>query len=236
MSVFPTLPDKKYSIIYADPPWDYKGQRQHNGKGGKETGGAEVHYPTVTLQDLKKLEISKIAATNCLLFMWTTSPHLDQAIELGKSWGFQWATVGFVWNKERVNPGFYTMSQCELCLVFKKGKIPNPRGKRNIRQYLSIRRENHSSKPSEVRERINEMFPAQEKIELFSREMLNGKWTVWGNETILDTNSHNLSAKPTRVTDTSNLTTHRSSMNLSQEDDWPIKKGRTPKPRLHKAK
>jgi hypothetical protein len=39
----------KYDIIYADPPWDYKGQKQHNGKGGKDTGGAEVHYPTLTL-------------------------------------------------------------------------------------------------------------------------------------------------------------------------------------------
>ena len=183
MVFFPEFPNRKFSIIYADPPWDYKGQRQHNGKGGKDTGGAEVHYPTVTLADLKKLEIDTIAERDCLLFMWATSPHLDQAIDLGKAWGFQWATVGFVWDKQNVNPGHYTMSQYELCLIFKRGKIPSPRGSRNVRQSVSEKRQEHSSKPSEVRKRIDEMFPQLEKIELFSRETLNGRWATWGNET-----------------------------------------------------
>lgn len=181
---FNLLPNKHFEIIYADPPWDYKGQRQHNGKGGRDTGGADVHYPTVTVKELADLDIKSITADNCLLFMWATSPHLDQAIWLGKEWGFKWATVGFVWDKERTNPGFYTLSQCELCLIFKHGKIPSPRGRRDIRQYVKIERQKHSKKPDEVRKRINEMFPLQEKIELFSREKLNGKWTAWGNEII----------------------------------------------------
>ena len=87
-------------------------------------GGAIRHYPTVTLADLRQLPIGALAAADCLLFLWATSPHLDQAIDLGKAWGFAWATVAFVWDKERVNPGHYTMSQCELCLVFKRGRIP----------------------------------------------------------------------------------------------------------------
>ena len=173
------FPDKKYQIIYADPPWDYKGQRQHNGRGGRETGGAVVHYPTVTTTEMKKWDVSRIADDECLLFMWATSPHLDQAIDLGKAWGFQWATVGFVWNKERVNPGFYTMSQCELCLVFKKNKIPLPRGARNVRQLLVVARNGHSEKPEEVRRRIESMFPHQRKIELFARRKTEG-WDVWG--------------------------------------------------------
>lgn len=181
--MFPELPDQKFAVIYADPPWDYKGQRQHNGKGGRDTGGAEVHYPTVTLDDLKKLDVGRVAAQDCLLFMWATSPHLDQAIELGKAWGFQWATVGFVWDKQSVNPGHYTMSQYELCLIFKRGKIPVPRGSRNVRQSVSEKRRGHSSKPDEVRKRIDLMFPEMDKIELFSREVLNGCWTSWGNET-----------------------------------------------------
>ncbi len=179
---FEALPDDRFPIIYADPPWDYKGQRQHNGKGGRDTGGAAIHYQTVRVAELAELDVASIAADDCLLFMWATSPHLDQAIWLGKAWGFQWATVGFVWDKERVNPGFYTMSQCELCLIFKRGKIPAPRGRRNIRQYVRIRRQGHSAKPAEVRRRIDEMFPTQRKIELFSREPLNGQWVAWGNE------------------------------------------------------
>lgn len=185
---FPPFPRGTFEIIYADPPWDYKGQLQHAGPGSGDSGGAVRHYPTVTLKHLKDLRVSRIAAPNCLLFLWATNPHLDQAIDLGKAWGFQWATVAFVWDKMRVNPGFYTMSQCELCLVFKRGRIPQPRGARNVRQFVSVRRREHSRKPEEVRNRITKMFPEAAKIELFARpepEDLFGTtsldgWHTWG--------------------------------------------------------
>ena len=181
--IFPSLPNHRFDIIYADPPWDYKGQLQHAGAGSADTGGAMRHYPTVTLSDLKTLDIASIASEDCLLFMWATNPHLDQAIDLGKAWGFAWATVAFVWDKVRVNPGFYTLSQCELCLVFKMGKIPTPRGARNMRQMVREKRGPHSRKPEEVRERIDLMFPEQSKIELFARRQ-NGanSWFYWGLE------------------------------------------------------
>jgi len=171
----------KYQIVYADPPWDYKGQKQHTGKDGKDSGGAEVHYPCMKLKELKNLDIQGFCDDDCLLFMWTSSPHLDQAIELLKAWGFSWATVGFVWDKQKVNPGFYTMSQVELCLIGKRGKIPKPRGARNIRQLVSEMRRKHSQKPDEVRKRIEQMFPTQSKIELFAREANDG-WDCFGNE------------------------------------------------------
>ncbi len=178
---FSPLPNDEFEIIYADPPWDYKGQLQHAGKGSGDSGGAVRHYQTMTLSELKRLEVSRIAADNSLLFMWATNPHLDQAIELGKAWGFAWATVAFVWDKIKANPGFYTMSQCELCLVFKRGKIPGPRGARNIRQLVSEKRDRHSQKPKEVRARIDAMFPSLRKIELFARDCDNG-WHAWGLE------------------------------------------------------
>ena len=177
--IFPDLPNEQFAVIYADPPWDYKGQLQHAGAGSVDSGGAIHHYPTVTLDMLKRLPVQNIAAANSLLFLWATSPHLDQAIELGKAWDFQWATVAFIWNKKKLNPGFYTLSQCELCLVFKKGKIPTPRGARNIRQLVQEKRREHSRKPEEVRRRIEAMFPTQKKIELFARESVDG-WQSWG--------------------------------------------------------
>ena len=180
---FPDLPDRRYEIIYADPPWDYKGQLQHAGVGSGDTGGAIRHYPTVTLIDLKNLDVPSIAADDCLLFMWATNPHLDQAIDLGKAWGFAWATVAFVWDKVRVNPGFYTLSQCELCLVFKRGKIPRPRGARNVRQLVTAKRGPHSAKPEEVRRRIDRMFPHHAKIELFARSHIRD-WDTWGLECV----------------------------------------------------
>lgn len=170
---------KKYSIIYADPCWDYAGREQHN----KVESNKSVihHYPTMKLDEMKKLPIKDIAEKDCLLFMWSSSPHLDQAIELMKAWGFQYKTIAFVWDKQKVNPSYYTMSQVEICIVGKKGKIPSPRGSRNTRQFLSEMRTRHSAKPSEIRNRITEMFPTQSKIELFARDEVEG-WDCWGNE------------------------------------------------------
>ena len=170
---------KVYDIIYADPPWDYNNQKQIC--KGKITQDVKSHYNTLSIDKLKKLPIHKIANTNCLLFLWTSSPHLAQAISLGEEWGFTYSTIAFVWNK--VNPvvGNYTMSYCEICLLFKKGLIPKPFGSRNEKQYIEQKKTTHSCKPHEVRDRITRMFPTQKKIELFARHKIP-KWTSWGNE------------------------------------------------------
>jgi len=168
-----------YDIIYADPPWDYNNKKLLT--NGKSTRDVKFHYPTVVLNELKCLPINNISNTNCLLFMWSSSPHLNQAIALGETWGFKYSTVAFVWNK--INPviGHYTMSSCELCLVFKKGKIPSPRGSQNERQFLQELKSKHSCKPHEIRDRISQMFPTQKKIELFARHKTKN-WDYWGNE------------------------------------------------------
>jgi N6-adenosine-specific RNA methylase IME4 len=168
-----------FSVIYADPPWDYAGRQQH-GKV-KDNKSVEDHYDTMDLTALKALKVQEKCAPDCLLFLWTSSPHLPQAIELMKAWGFDYKTVAFVWEKVKTNPGYYTMSQVELCLVGKRGKIPEPRGSRNEKQFLSELRRKHSQKPDEIRARITRMFPTQKKLELFARIATDG-WSIWGNE------------------------------------------------------
>ena len=190
---FPKLPKNKYSIIYADPPWHYSGKMQfdksgkieHNQNWQKKVfiSAASFQYPTIKTNELKKLDVGSIADEDCLLFLWATNPHLQQAIELGSAWGFDYKTVGFVWNKMVHNPGQYTMSFCELCLIFKRGRIPKPRGARNVKQLLEIPRGKHSEKPEAVAQNITKMFPEQNKIELFSRVTRDG-WDAWGLETI----------------------------------------------------
>lgn len=169
----------KYAILYADPCWDYDGREQHNKVERNKSVGD--HYNTMTLEELKKLKVPDITDSDALLFLWTSSPHLPQAIELMKSWGFEYKTIAFVWDKQKVNVGYYTMSQCEICIVGKKGKIPRPRGAKNIRQFFSQERTRHSAKPAEFRNRITQMFPEQKKVELFAREKVDG-WDCWGNE------------------------------------------------------
>lgn len=179
------FPASKYSILYVDPPWHYNSQKQFGGDH-RQTNGASSYYGTIKTENLMQWDIPALCEDDCLLFMWSTSPHLDQAIKLGEAWGFKYATIGFIWYKEKPNPGSYTMSECEVCLIFKKGKIPKPRGERNIRQFLSEARTSHSTKPMKVLERITKMFPEQAKLELFSRKELLGStdngWEHWGDE------------------------------------------------------
>lgn len=189
--LYPALPDKKYDIIYADPPWDYGGKMQYDKScikseniGFKKNifiSSATFKYPTLKLNQLKQLDVNSIASDNCLLFMWTTGPQFANSIELGNTWGFEYKTVAFVWDKQVHNPGRYTLSETEFCLVFKKGKIPSPRGARNIRQLISVPRGKHSEKPELVISGITKMFPQQNKIELFARKNYYG-WDNWGLE------------------------------------------------------
>ena len=195
LDIFPDLPRKKYSIIYADPPWHYNGKMQFDRSGKlKENPGwrrdifissACFKYPTLPTKELKTLPIENIAEDDCLLFMWSSSPHLEQAISLGKAWGFDYKTIAFVWNKMNHNPGQYTLSYCEVCLLFKRGRIPRPRGARNIKQLIEVPRNGHSEKPEKIAEGIEKMFPEQAKIELFARHSREG-WDSWGLEVLLN--------------------------------------------------
>lgn len=187
--LYPPLPAEKFDIIYADPPWHYNGKMQFDkSSAGKEKidiskkifiSAANFKYPTLKVDELKKLPVQNIATDDSLLFMWATNPFLDQAIDLGKAWGFEYRTVIFVWNKMVHNPGKYNLSYCELCLLFKRGRIPTPRGARNTKQLINAPRGEHSEKPEEVAKNIEAMFPHHKRIELFARQKLPG-WSAWG--------------------------------------------------------
>lgn len=195
--LYPKLPPKKFDIIYADPPWDYNGKLQFDksSKSKEEIdlarkifiSTAAFKYPTLKTSELMKIPVADITKDDCLLFMWSTNPHLVQALDLGKAWGFEYRTVAFVWDKMVHNPGQYTLSNCELCLLFKRGRIPRPRGARNIQQLVRIPRGEHSEKPIEVMRRIEKMFPTQDRIELFARRSAKG-WTTWGLDIIIKNN------------------------------------------------
>ena len=191
VEIYPPLPDKRYDVIYADPPWDYGGKMQYEKSSMKSVNigfeknifisAANFKYPTLKLKELKDLNVNAIAADDCLLFMWTTGPQFANSIELGIAWGFEYKTVAFVWDKQVHNPGRYTLSQTEFVLAFKKGRFPSPRGARNVRQLVSVHRGKHSEKPEQIIDGITRMFPQQKKIELFARKNYIG-WDNWGLE------------------------------------------------------
>ena len=54
--------NKKYDVIYADPPWRYNDR--------KCNGACEHHYDTMTLEEIKKLPIKELCEKDCVLFLW----------------------------------------------------------------------------------------------------------------------------------------------------------------------
>lgn len=172
--------DKKYNIIYADPPWKYKDQKGNDPKMGGIT------YPVMDLEDIKKLPISKICEKNCALFLWVTMPMLKEGLEVIEAWGFKYITCAFTWVKQ--NPsgggiysglGHWTNGNAELCLFAKKG-TPKRQAK-NVKQIILRPRGRHSQKPSETRDRITSLIGDLPRIELFARQYADG-WDCWGNE------------------------------------------------------
>lgn len=91
--------DKKYDIIYADPPWAYLW-----GKG--KNGGnfcPEKHYQTMSTEEICELGkyIKTIREKNCALFIWTTMPCLPEVFKVIEAWGFKYKTCAFTWVKTK---------------------------------------------------------------------------------------------------------------------------------------
>lgn len=177
------FPQDKYQIIYADPPWQYD-QRSVN-----LSNQCSLHYPTMSLSELKDLNIGLIADKHCALYLWTSNPMLPKSISLIEHWGFEYKTVFKVWRKVNSDgtnvmvPGWWSRSSTELLLVATKG---NPLSKYKsanhveLQEYTSTRGV-HSEKPDEIRESIENFMNVEKRIELFSRKIVNN-WDAWGLE------------------------------------------------------
>lgn len=175
-----------FDLIYADPPWEFK-TWSDKGKGKS----AERHYNTMTHIEIAKLGtlLKKVYKPHCALFMWCTCPILPTAIKIMSCWGFTYKTVAFAWvktNKVSTDTlfwgmGYYTRSNVELCLLGTKGN-PLKRRSRSVHQVIVSPVKNHSEKPDEAREAIEDLFESDvSRLELFGRKEVPG-WTVLGDE------------------------------------------------------
>mgnify|MGYP006405959211 FL=1 len=181
------LPDKKYNIIYADPPWHYGSKSAINNTSGKTIKPLKDHYNTMTLNELKELPIKGLTKEDAACFMWVTDSHIDEALEILKSWGFKYKTIAFNWVKTTSKGNYcknvapWTMKSSEICLLGIKGKMTKYKQVNNIESLVIAERTKHSRKPKEVRDRIELLFGDTPRIELFAREKTEG-WDSWGNE------------------------------------------------------
>ena len=163
--------DKKYRVIYADPPWSYNDKQDT-----EKLGGAVKHYPTMPLDEICAVPVP--AEKEAVLFLWTTSPMLEDSFKVINAWGFKYKS-SFIWDKVLHAMGHYNSVRHEFLLIATRGSC-TPDVPKLLDSVVSIERTEHSRKPKEFRDIIDTLYPLGNRLEMFAREAPDG-WDVWGN-------------------------------------------------------
>ena len=169
--------DGGYRTILADPPWRFNARNMNR----KVASRRFDPYPTMSFEELAAVPVAEIAAPDSALFMWAIASHLDQAIDLGRAWGFTYKTMAW-WDKGRMSFGYWWRSEGEPLLLFTRGQISRSPGAGGVRQTIRAPKREHSRKPDEQYDQIETLVADGRRIELFSRQNRPG-WTSWGLET-----------------------------------------------------
>lgn len=184
-----TLPAGPFGLILADPAWAYV---TYTGKGTPHRT-KEDHYEVMDLVDMKALPVGDVAAKDCALLMWVIGSHLDQALELGKAWGFTYKTDCFTWVKvgkhdpavRPISMGKWSRKQTEQALLFTRGSPKRlDAGVRQLfetdEHVIFAPKREHSRKPEEQYERIERLVDGP-YLEMFARAPREN-WATWGNQ------------------------------------------------------
>lgn len=173
---------RKYNIIYADPPWSFNSVKS----GGSMKSGAAAKYQTMTLDQMKALDVPALCEKDCVLIMWYVSSQPQEALDLVKAWGFTLKNMNaFIWRKLSTNliphfgMGYWTRAGAECALIAVRGK---PKAEcRSIRQVRDEVVGEHSEKPGIFRDDIVKLCGDLPRLEMFARTAPAG-WDVFGNE------------------------------------------------------
>ncbi len=167
------LPSGKFRIIYADPPWKFGNDATYYGNDPIR------HYPAQSIEELCALPIKEMAEGDSILFLWVTSPHLEECFQVINAWGFKYKS-SFVWDKVKHNMGHYNSVRHEFLLICTKGSC-TPDNIKLFDSVQTIERNGHSEKPEEFRNIIDTIYPYGKRIELFARKRIKD-WESYGNE------------------------------------------------------
>lgn len=172
----------KYGTILADPPWRFQNR---TGKVAPEHERLR-RYPTMSLDEICDLPIAEHAEAKSHLYLWVPNALLREGLSVLDAWGFTYKT-NIVWYKIRKDGGpdgrgvgFYFRNVTEVLLFGVRGKLRTlAPGRRQVNMVRSRKRE-HSRKPDEVYDVIEECSPGR-YLELFARAP-RPRWKQWGNE------------------------------------------------------
>lgn len=164
-----------FDIVVADPPWKFSSNSVE--KPGRN---AMRHYPCMSDQEISLIPVRDWVAPAALLFLWTTSPMLVRSLPVLNAWGFNYVSQ-LVWIKDHVGTGFWVRNRHEIVLVAKRGKFPCPKPAPFKDSVIIGQQREHSRKPEELQNRIDDVWPHTQRLEMFARRA-RPEWTVWGNQ------------------------------------------------------
>jgi N6-adenosine-specific RNA methylase IME4 len=174
------LPDGRYDVLLADPPWRFD-------KGVVASRAIERIYPTLELADIcayrdaEGRAIADLARDAAVLFLWVPSAMLfDAAPAVLDAWGFRYVTH-WVWCKDKIGMGYWARNQHEPLVVAVRGDMRPPPESLRPSSVIHAPRTTHSAKPAEIHERIERLWPDAARVELFAREARPG-WASFGDQ------------------------------------------------------
>ncbi len=178
------MPQKKYQLIYCDPPWQFKNKKT----GGSMKSGAANQYKVTSMDDLKNIDVQSITHDDAILIMWYVGSMPQEAIDLVHTWGFKIKNMnGFVWRKltKKGLPffgmGFYTRAGSESAIIAVKGKGSSLIKNRSIRAVIEASVSVHSKKPEIFKDQIVKLVGDIPRLEMFARQSTDG-WDLFGDE------------------------------------------------------
>lgn len=174
------MPQGKFGVIVEDYEWDHE---TWSDKGRDRA--AENHYPVSkdahTAQEIvdRTKDRFDCAADDCVLWMWTTIPHLAIALDVMRLRGFDYKSH-YVWGKDKAGTGYWSRGKHEVLLIGVKGHIDCPAPGTQWDSLIMAPRGKHSAKPECFLEMIEGYFPTLPKIELNRRGAARKGWSCWG--------------------------------------------------------
>lgn len=183
------IPKGQWNVFEFDFPWGYR-----NENIGRDGGAAANRkYPTMPPKDILEKQVpqfKKIIAKDAVIFMWVTTPLLNEIIQLGilEELGFTYKTM-ITWHKKIPKwffggkaLGFWFNVETEHCLVGVKGNVKPFRS--NLPNFIETEILPHSQKPDEFRilfEESTKFIPGRKLFEGFARRPRKN-WTGYGNQ------------------------------------------------------
>jgi len=194
-----------------DFPWSYASRCPH--ADTRFGGGASGDYDLISDQEAMEVWAPWIDSLfhpeNAVCFFWIVWPKVEFCLQFIRACGFKPSTLAFDWVKTcktnqdtfRVNPGAYSGSNSELCILGVRGSMKAyqplvgqveetcyPDHLVTVRHGLVYGTDGkpiHSRKPDVFKVKIDQMYPPNlygNGIGLFERESQGPGWDVFGNQ------------------------------------------------------